>query len=272
MIFFRKYTKILILYVIQKERGKNLFKFIKENIIKPFKDGIEEGKKELAEEEEKKRSENIEAYEKIQKISYNEKFALGIAAPFRVIIFGDWFTIFKDEEEKERYYPLHLYTFGTSNLLTEKNIKEIKSLLKRDFDIMDNQSAMNVLYSILKHISIEIKTETINNKMKMWLTNNESEVLSLEAFICCVSSYILTSCVDVGYIEKNDAIKILEDISKFAKEHFSSWKDFSDKFLLGEELAKINNKFGSKIIKKYIGYLNTKKGSPWNNIEWKIIK
>ena len=245
-----------------------MFKFIRENIIEPIKAGVEEGKKELEEEKQAEKEKNIMAYEKIKDIAQNEKFILGIAAPFRVVIFGDWFTVFKEDEKSESeeiYYPFHLYTFGEENLVSTKQIKDMKAALKRDFGIDDGESSVKIAKEFLEKF-------TVLEKLDIGYTNlHQDNRKQLQALACCISAYILTSSVDVAYLAKEPALVILKEISLFVKENFSGWEDFGNNFLSGEELANLNNKIGRKILHKYAGYLMKKEGSPWNNVSWSLI-
>lgn len=61
---------------------------------------------------------------------------------------------------------------------------------------------------------------------------------------------------------------ILSIINKYAKKHYTNWETFSKEFLTGESNVGLNNSAGRSVLKKYVGYLKAKKGSPWNNISW----
>ncbi|HBW80170.1 MAG TPA: hypothetical protein DEF78_07850 [Sphingobacterium sp.] len=77
-----------------------------------------------------------------------------------------------------------------------------------------------------------------------------------------------TSATDVGYLPKPVALNVLKSLSLYARKHFIDWLQFSDYFLEGEDQVGVNSKIGKSYLKRYIGYLKEKKGSPWNNIAW----
>jgi hypothetical protein len=76
-------------------------------IKESFKEGIQEGREELAVEAAAKAAEKPDF---LARIPMDEQFGLALAAIFRVSVFNDWFTIFKDEELTSDEFPKHLYT------------------------------------------------------------------------------------------------------------------------------------------------------------------
>lgn len=211
---------------------------------------------------------NIEDKKKVDDIPYNESFGTALGNPFRIVIFGEWFTLFniKDDDEK---YPVHLYKFGSYPNF-EKFQPDFIKLLNRDFGINDRESFVDVVSSYFDIARID-KNETILSSSssnivddKMWNIDKQG----VKALLSAVLSYQITGAADAGFIDKSDAIKILDKVSAFAKEHYNDWEKIGDDFLIGESSVKLNNGLGSSLLKKYIGYLKTKKGSPWNNIQW----
>lgn len=247
-----------------------MFKFIKEYIIDPIKEGIEEGKQELKEEKENEKQKQEEAQNQIQNvIPYNEQFIVGLASLFRAIDFSDWFTLFKKENDKEDdYYPLHLYTFGNENLFKEEDLRKLKNKLKRDFNIVNKETGLEVAADFLNQYSISDKMKEYYRKKLVHYPDEAGKKSGVNALVCCILSYILISSVDVGYLSKEMLMPTLEDIIIFAKKNFKNWEEYGDNILIGEEFVKLNNKLGRKYIVKYEEYLIEKKGSPWNNIKW----
>ena len=162
--------------------------------------------------------------------------AIALACPFRYILVSSG-----DDYE----YQPHLYDFGQ---LKEKEIEEVKQFLKRDFEIEDNETAL----------------ETIESYFEM----NEDASQAERIFNSSTQLYILTASIDAGYLEFSereqdiavDAIKVI------AKSNVGSWKEFSDKFLEGDDT---NNMLGSIYVKKAIKHLLASENSPWNVLSWR---
>ncbi|MCJ8155721.1 DUF1266 domain-containing protein [Chryseobacterium sp. SSA4.19] len=244
-----------------------MINFFKE-LISSFKEGVAEGKAELAQEKAQKETEINADKDLINTTSDHEKFGTALGAPFRIVIFGDWFTLFNLTDDDE-IYPVHLYKFGEYPKL-EKHRNEFINVLRRDFDISGRASCIEVLASYFDAARMD-KSETILNGISpekidpdMW--NPEKE--GVQALICAVLSHITSASTDVGYLQKEEALDILGKVNAYAKEHYTDWGNFSEEFLAGESNIGLNNSAGKSMLKKYIGYLKTKKGSPWNNISW----
>ncbi len=246
-----------------------MINFFKE-LINSFKEGVAEGKAELAEEKAQKET-GINADKNIiDGISHHEKFGTALGAPFRIVIFGDWFTLFNFTDDDEMY-PVHLYKFGEYPKLEEHKGEFIK-LLHRDFDISDRTSCIEVLASYFDLAGID-KSETVLNgassdKIDLHMWNPEKE--GVKALICAVLSHIISASTDVGYLGKEEALDILGNVNIYAKKHYINWETFSEEFFAGESNVGLNNIAGKSVLKKYIGYLKAKKGSPWNNISWEV--
>lgn len=245
-------------------------KFFKE-IIASFKEGVAEAREEMANEAKGEQPLDNIGKEEIEKINYQESFATALGAPFRIIVFGDWFSLF-DKTKDENTYPIHLYQFGDYPKL-DKHKNDFKTILKRDFGITNKQTTLEVLSNLFKIGSIKkdntilINTEitTNSNDYKIWNMNKEGS----KALLISVLSHITSAATDLNYLEKSDALHIMKNISFYAKENYDSWQTYTDDFSKGEKNIGLNNSLGKSYLKKYIGYLNDKKGSPWNNISWK---
>ncbi|WP_294347158.1 DUF1266 domain-containing protein [Sphingobacterium sp.] len=198
---------------------------------------------------------------------YEEQFGNALGAAFRVIVFGDWFTVFGSTGD-DGSYPIHLYQFGNYPRVDQYRSDFIK-LLKRDFGITDRETCLEMLSSYFTLLGIE-KTGTAlegkNGKIdtSIWDISKSG----VNAFVVAVVSHITTSATDVEYLPKPLALNVLKSLSLYAREHFIDWLQFSDYFLKGEDQVGVNSKIGKSYLKRYIGYLKEKKGSPWNNIAW----
>ena len=114
-----------------------MFKFFKE-LLTAAKEGVKEAKEELAQEAELEKSKNqqVNGKEMLINIPYEEQFGTALGAAFRVIVFGDWFTVFGSKND-DGTYPVHLYQFGDYPKQPEYQSEFLK-LLKRDFGIWFN--------------------------------------------------------------------------------------------------------------------------------------
>ncbi|EKT4550724.1 DUF1266 domain-containing protein [Flavobacterium psychrophilum] len=247
-----------------------MFKFIKE-LISSVKEGIDEANEELKEEELSKQKEITIEYEKnvkeLKKLSYTEKFGTALCAPFRAIYFGDMFSLFKSDEDLNM--PLHLYSFGKYPL-SEEQKKEFSDILKRDFDIVDRGSCLNMLKTFFCLVHIDVAdtilatAEITSIDTSMW----DMKKIGSSTLLSSVSSHIITASTDIGFLGKVEALVLLNRIIDYTKQNNRSWENYSENFIIGEKNVGLNNFMGRKVISKYISYLKEKKGSPWNNIMW----
>ncbi len=246
-----------------------MIKFFKE-MIESIKEGIEEGKQELAEERKLENADSEIDINLISELPYNESFGTSLSAPFRVVIFGDWFTVFKSlDNSTDNYYPIHLYSFGEYPKLSEHK-KEFINKLKIDFEITDQKSCFEVLSSFFDLLSISKKETPLENLegTKINIPFDKLSEVKASAVVTCIISHIATASTDVGYIDKKDALIILDKVIAYVKQHHNNWDEYSSSFIEGQSEIGLNNSAGTSVLKKYCGYLTTKKGSPWNNINW----
>ena len=264
--------------------------FFKE-LIDAAKEGIEEGKEELAQEKaEEKRleQEGVDALKaQVNGIDYDEQFGVALAAPFRAVLFADWFSLFKSsrEDRDEDEYPLHLYACGEQIDLSDSDVKNMAHMIKRDFGATNKDTAMAVIGDIFELYSISTKVDfppsDDMSRKEIRDYQNSMAILKVEiddelhqkytALAIIMVAFLITCSTDLGYIEKPLAMLLLKDLSKYTKSLYKgkgSWKTLGEDFLEGESIAQLNGKKGRKELEKYVGYLNFKAGSPWNNIEF----
>lgn len=146
-------------------------------------------------------------------------------------------------------------------------------MLKRDFGIIDKETTIEVLSSLFKIGSIE-KNNTILQNTNIIHSSNNHTIWNMskegsKTLLISALSHISSAATDLNYLEKSDALNIMKNISLYAKENYDSWQTYTDNFIKGEKNIGLNNSLGKSYLKKYIGYLQDKKGSPWNNISWK---
>lgn len=250
-----------------------MFKFFRE-IIDSVKEGLDEAKIEVEQENIMKEAEEKDrTISQIEAIPYAEKIGVALGAHFRVVIFGDWFTLFKEDSDQD-LYPIHLYTFGDYPKLKQYK-SQLQQGIKRDFHIRDQASCLSVLTMFFDIAGISktgtllegLKNEDIHlmeSTKKMWDISKQG----VAALLSSVLSHIVTAATDVGYIEKKEALGILNEVVSYAKNNYKSWDDFNNQFFIGESHVGLNHRAGKSILTKYSSYLMKKKGSPWNNIAW----
>lgn len=247
-----------------------MFKFFKE-LLSAAKEGVREAKEELAQEAEldKAKKQQINDKHMLKDISYEEQFGTALGAAFRVIVFGDWFTVFGSAGD-DRTYPVHLYQFGTYPKQAEYR-NELVKLLNRDFAIADTESCLQLLAAYFNLLGMKTGGTVLEGREDQ-IDNGNWDISKpgVDALVITVSSHITTAATDVGYLQKSAALDILKNLSSYARLHFKDWHTFSEKFLEGEHYVGLNNKIGKSYLKRYIGYLREKIGSPWNNIDWNI--
>ncbi|UUV20866.1 DUF1266 domain-containing protein [Paenimyroides aestuarii] len=251
-----------------------MFKFFKE-IISSVKEGIAEGIEEANAEEAQEKSNKDKAalaqreleQKLIQNTPFQESFGTALGAPFRSILFGDWVSVFDKNKDSEKY-PIHLYTFGEYQG-KEERFSDFKMALKRDFGIVDTESCKKTLadFFALAQISTEhTLLEAIEGNANSIFWNLEKQ--GANALYAAVLSHIITASTDVQFIQKEEALRLLEKINEFVRPNYSNWEDFGVDFLIGEQNIGLNNALGRKFLKKTVGFLQDKKGSPWKNLEW----
>ena len=239
-----------------------MFKFIKE-LIASAKEGWQEGLDEVAAEE----TNSIQpgGFTEAPDVAHAESFGVGLAAPFRVVTFGDWFSVM-DKNKGDDQYPPHLYQFGDYPTLEEKR-GELAASIKRDFGIEGRESCLNILaglYRLLDLPTANTPMEGYEGEAFEWkMDQPHAAVLAT-----VVAAHVATAGTDVGYLPKAEAQAVLDDLRQFIQPRYTDWHAFGDAFLLGEQNVGLNNAMGRKVLTKYVGYLRAKPGSPWNNLAW----
>jgi hypothetical protein len=253
---------------LAKNKFKIMFKFFRE-LLNAAKEGAREAQEELAQEREMDNAstEQVNSKELLNDISYDEQFGTALGAAFRVIVFGDWFTVFGSASD-DGSYPVHLYQFGNYPRQAEYRNEFVK-LLKRDFAIEDRESCFQILAAYFNLLGIKIKGIVLEGREdQIGSVSWDIGKPGVDALAVAVVSHIVTAATDVDYLSKPVAMEMLKSLSSYARLHFVDWSSFSDKFLEGEQQIGLNNNIGKSYLKRYIGYLREKVGSPWKNVVW----
>jgi hypothetical protein len=284
------------------------WKDIKQAIKEGVKEGIEEGRAEgeaesaaveekfAAKDEAKRAAAEAEMRrtldERVAFIPYEEKFALCLAAPFRITLFYDWYTVWKDDdwESRELYHcPLHLYTFGDGVDVTKKDIKNITEYIRRDLGIRDRESAVRAVRGMLRAAGISTADELFGPGAKGknpsedysvfadLLENAEDDMQSdmrtpIAMLLCAMIALALTAGAEACYITKDEAMETLRDVNRFVRGQFAEgegWPDYARAFLQGESYAELNKPKGRKLLHQFVGCLLDRPGSPWNNVPFR---
>lgn len=248
-------------------------------LLKWIKDTYMEGYNEAKEEQEISDSQLSDQSEKnkqlIPTLPMEKRLLCSVAAPYRVVIFGDWFTLFKDTDENDDHVPLHLHTFGKDLNLTEEQIEMLKQSLKKDFQVYDRESAlemckeMNSNWKYIKSVSDEFAENMWEARVKFF---RETGIGGSYAMLLAMAGHSLTASVDLGYLTEEEAFIASKDMMYYFPLVFDDWNHFQKRFLEGNQNVKINRGVGNKVLEKYLGYLLTKSGSPWQWLEIKEVR
>lgn len=215
-----------------------MFSFLKE-IVESFKEGMEEGREEFVEEE-KLAVEERNRYELKKKASVTmERRALAFACPMR------WHLINSGQGNLEP----HLYKLGELKPAEQDSVRKI---LLRDFDIDDNADTVD-----------------IDNVLIDFSDGFNKDCVADLVFKSSVELYIITACVDVGYIKFSDYQNDIEFfIGDICSCNLKSWEEFGEKFIEGEDKYGSNDFCGKKFLEHGVKHLLTHAESPWVNLSW----
>lgn len=256
----------------KKGKQMKLIKWIRENYIAESESEESEKVMKCSDYEQKRK--------KILTQSIEKRLLCAVAAPYRVVTFGDWFTFFKETPESRNYLPVHLHTFGSELDLTEELKNKLKESLLNDFQVVDRSSALRMCEEIatVNWRVIKEKVDQVSEEERETgiLYLQQSELGAAYAMLLAVSCHSLTSAVDVGYLEEAEALETVEEMLGYFPQVFDSWKEYGERFLQGNRRSSLNSMVGQRVLKKYLGYLNTKSGSPWqwlsinevNSLKW----
>lgn len=186
-----------------------------------------------------------------------------VAAPYRVVVFGDWYSLFKDPEETDDHLPLHLHTFGRELKLTEEQILQLKKALAKEFHVVDRPSALGLLEEMSQTNRL-FCTELVTKREKgNDFSKRQSEIREMYALLLAVTGFLVTASVDVDYLKEEEALASVEEWIFSISLVFEDWIDFNVCFLKGTIETKASTRLRQRALKKYTDYLLTKAGSPW---------
>lgn len=67
----------------------------------------------------------------------------------------------------------------------------------------------------------------------------------------CIISHIATASTDAGYLNKKDALKILDEIIDYVKQCHDSWDKYGSRFMEGQSEVGLNNFIGNSVLNQY---------------------
>lgn len=220
--------------------------------VQGIREGIQEDKeanhqKELKTSEEAEEPKVKEVDDMIQvqeeQVPLLEQMAIALACPFRAVLITS-----KGEGESP-----HLQRLGC---LDDEEKESLKSVLSRDFEFtFDMQDA--------KSVGVQMMERLFRIKENGW-----GVVMTVSTQL-----YIITACVDLGYIQFDDYINLVFHYIETIKNcNIQSWKDYEHAFLKDEKASKLNWFFGRMVLKYQAGRLLEKEDSPWKKIPWEILR
>lgn len=262
-------------------------------IIEGIKEGIVEAKEEVEAdtniENQKINEEWAIFYEEILKeTEFFERFSLALAQPYRKIFTNTDLT------------KLNASCFSFKKL-SEKQLTELKSVIKRDFGVIDKQTLTdseknfsknidtlkdklqeepnfallldNFSFSTPYRMKFQFETELhLSKKEKNYINNFENKyhlgIYGAEGFKIGVLSYLYTSSYELDFINKYELKEYMEILISEAQELFDSWEIYGESFKIGEYSARLNNALGRKAIELNIKNLIDDQCTPWQNMLW----
>jgi len=268
-----------------------MIKFVKEikaSIKEGIEEGIEEGREELRIEAANNpaNAEDIPLGEHLQSIDTDEQFAVALSAPYREVYsrcVGSWagksaVTLYRIE-------------------LPDEDLKHYADILKRDFDVVSEATALASIARFKKEIergSSYAKVYNYINKLHMLkrpvkeiMAQSDNEfskkaidaVLSNQAlhelgpnggdaFRIAVIAHIASAAGALGYLHKYQVMRHLHVVSHMAKKHYSSWQHYSDGFIAGQRAWGLQGIGADKVLVGAIKKLHSKEQSPWQMLAW----
>jgi hypothetical protein len=243
-----------------------------------FREGVEEGREELAAEAAAK---DAEMPEFLARIPLEEQFGVALAAPFRVSAFNDWFTIFKDEELTAEEFPKHLYAISDTTLVSKSDLKMLKKVIARDFEIKDETSALWAIGQLFTAAALPSQTEFpyIDGKEDAWAEwasifynsrlVDQDQRKNLLTLVVNMATHVIVASANVGYIAPQTALSLLGELSVFTKSLYGAdgtWAEYGACFLAANDTIELNDENGMKLLQGHIKHLLEKPGSPWVNV------
>lgn len=213
-----------------------MFKFLKE-LVDAAKEGLEEGREEARAElaAEKAAAEKVRKDIGEIKTPTLENVAIALSCPLRSVLTSG--------------SELRLFRF---NQLSEEERESLKKLLKRDFGITQQGDIEEVI--------------------EEWRSVHVLEGgLAERIFLASLNLYLLTSAVDVQYVDFSSVEALCERYASeiLYEEDVNSWEKFANLYMEGEC---INNFLGRRYLQKNIDSLLKDELSPWKLLRWEDMR
>jgi len=253
-----------------------------------IREGIEEGRAELRMEAANNPANLGETTlgEHLKSINSDEQFAIALSAPYREVYsrcIGSWAG-----KSAVTLYQIELPT---------EDLKHYTDILKRDFDVVDESTALASLalfkkeiergtgyakiynyinkLGMLKRPTKEILAQSDNTYSKKAidavLSNHTLQELGPaggDAFRIAVIAHIASAAGALGYLHKYQVMQHLHVVSHMAKKRYTSWQHYSDGFIAGQRAWGLQGIGADKVLNGAIKKLLSKEQSPWQMLTW----
>ena len=224
-----------------------MFKFLREMVDavrEGAAEGLEEARQEAAVAAAAQQQLNVERSSQIERqltlTSQPERIAAALAAPYRETFLAELASA-----AAESRLPLYLLC----TRLPDHEVTEWRSLLQRDFDIDDADSARATAAALVSGITPATDSGDV-------------------ALLVVRAAHILTGAAGVGYISAGQAMEWAAPLTALAASRFDAWASFGQAFLRGEATAPGSNLLGRKVLANAVKRLQEQPASPWQTVAW----
>lgn len=223
-----------------------MFAFLKD-MIAAVREGASEGLAEAREEiDAEKASKTLDVTERLSALKTRlalappmERIVTAFAAPYRETFLGELAAA-----ATETRPPIHLLCMD----LPTKELNYWKTLIARDFDVEDAESA-------------EVLTRALLEKAR----DAPEEQCAVSLVRAC---HVAAGAAGLGYTDADQALIWAAPAISIAAARFASWNAYGQAFLHSERDAAGSNVLGRKVLARTVQRLVDDPISPWRTLTW----
>lgn len=216
------------------------------DILAAMKEGAEEARVESeqasAAAEEQKQALATQWQAQIMATSAEDIFPVALGAVYR-----DVFLLELEKAAVEGRPPAHLHLVE----LPADEVDRVRKLLRRDFDVVDRESAELMLTGLLTDLSDPADFEP--DADAVWISR---------------ATWVAVAAAGSGLIDLHRARELAEPFLVRARSQYGGWAAYGRHFLEGERSAPGSNPLGRRALRSTVDALLTTPGSPWREVPW----